>query len=164
MNPDTLARLLDAAQGALEALGPAWTGIDREIARNRLAAALHEVRLAAETTRQAEPEFDGPVYDPATDKNRLSHQLGRVFQCMRDGQWRTLEEIHIATADPVASISAQLRHLRKRRFASYLVEKRHRGDPVHGLYEYRLLPPAGRIQRVVPDVVDLKGVQEADVL
>lgn len=84
------------------------------------------------------PRFDGPAYDPALDQARLSKQIGRVFTLMADGVWRTLDEIAAATGDPAASISAQLRHLRKPRFGSYTIEKRRRGVPEHGLYEYRL--------------------------
>lgn len=82
------------------------------------------------------PEFNGHDYVSARDKARLSHQLERVFELMRDGQWRTLDGICQATGDPPASISAQLRHLRKARFGGYTVEKRHVGS---GLYEYRVL-------------------------
>lgn len=164
MNPDTLTRLLTAAQGAVQALGADSTAIDRQVARNVLLGALEEARTAAATARQTSPDFDGPVYDPATDKDRLSSQLGRVFHCMRDGVWRTLDDIHEWTKDPVASISAQLRHLRKQRFGTYRVERRHRGDPGQGLYEYRLLPPDGRVQREVPDVADLKDVTHAEIL
>lgn len=56
---------------------------------------------------------------------------------MADGQWRTLAEISAVTGDPPASVSAQLRHLRKPRFGAHLVEKRHLGQ---GLYHYRVLP------------------------
>jgi hypothetical protein len=80
---------------------------------------------------------------------------------MRDGRWRTLEEIHKTTlGEPVASISAQLRHLRKPRFGSYRVERRHRGDPGSGLYEYRVLPPPDRILHEVASISDLKGVAD----
>ena len=48
------------------------------------------------------------------------------------GDWLTLDEIESVTCFPVASISAQLRHLRKRGF---LVEKRIR---VGLLWEYRV--------------------------
>ena len=85
------------------------------------------------------PKFNGAVYDPALDDNRLSKQLGRVFECMRDSKWRTLEEIQDVSKDPQASISAQLRHLRKERFGSYTIEKRTRGARENGLWEYRLL-------------------------
>jgi hypothetical protein len=57
---------------------------------------------------------------------------------MQDGEWRTLSEISQTTGDPQASISAQLRHLRKPRFGSFRVEREYRGN---GLYVYRVLPP-----------------------
>jgi hypothetical protein len=85
------------------------------------------------------PRFDGVVYDPAFDDDRLRKQLGRVWACMRDGRWRTLAEIEAVTGDPQASISAQLRHLRKPRFGEYTIDKRPRGDRAQGLFEYRLL-------------------------
>jgi hypothetical protein len=49
-----------------------------------------------------------PGYDPALDQARLTKQLERVFDLMRDGRWRTLQEIADATGDPHASIRAQL--------------------------------------------------------
>jgi len=85
--------------------------------------------------------FDGAEYVRAVDDARLTGQIRRVFDLMRDGRWRTLDEIGGATGDPVASISAQLRHLRKPRFGQFRVEKQHRGEPDRGLWEYRLLPP-----------------------
>ena len=85
--------------------------------------------------------FNGSDYDRAHDDARLSVQLIRIRALMRDGQWRTLAEIARDTGDPQASISAQLRHLRKPRFGSWVVEKRSRGVRKDGLYEYRLLPP-----------------------
>lgn len=85
-----------------------------------------------------QPHFNGPAYDHARDHARLGRQLDRVRDLMLDGEWRTLEEIGAATGDPVASISAQLRHLRKARFGGFLVEKRHRGEPGIGLWEYQV--------------------------
>lgn len=84
------------------------------------------------------PRFDGADYQPVRDDPRLTSQLGRIKSLMLDGQWRSLVEIERATGDPPASISAQLRHLRKKRFGSYIVERRYIID---GLYEYRVLPP-----------------------
>jgi hypothetical protein len=81
--------------------------------------------------------FDGAVYDPQFDDARLDKQLGRVWSVVQDGRWRTLREIALRTHDPEASISAQLRHLRKPRFGGYIIEKRNRGDRARGLYEYR---------------------------
>jgi hypothetical protein len=85
--------------------------------------------------------FNGPVYEPRHDQARLSAQHERVRDLMRDGAWRTLNEIAAATGDPVASVSAQLRHLRKPRFGSWTVSKRHRGERRDGLWEYQLEAP-----------------------
>ena len=82
--------------------------------------------------------FDGPTYDPKHDLIRLTGQIQRVFDAIKDNGWYTLDEIHRATNDPHASISAQLRHLRKKRFGSHTVNKRPRGNRSKGLWEYRL--------------------------
>ena len=59
--------------------------------------------------------------------------------------WLTLDELTMLTHYPPASISAQLRHLRKQEFGGYEVEKRQRvsGRILHGedfgtVWEYRL--------------------------
>ena len=86
--------------------------------------------------------FDGPDIDPKLDGARLERQHERIRDLMlKDGAWRTLDEIAAATGDPVASVSAQLRHLRKAKFGSYRVLKRRRGAPSSGLFEYQVLPP-----------------------
>ena len=87
---------------------------------------------------EVSPRFDGPCFEVALDQARLTGQLKRVYDLMADHVWRTLQEIADATGDPHASISAQLRHLRKPRFGGHTVLKRRRGVPEHGLYEYRL--------------------------
>ena len=84
-----------------------------------------------------EPHFNGPAYVAERDWKRLSTQLSRVFYCMKDNRWRTLGEISTLTGDPEASVSAQLRHLRKERFGSHEVEREHIKN---GLYKYRLFP------------------------
>lgn len=83
--------------------------------------------------------FNGSDYVPAIDDARLTRQHERVRECMIDGAWRTLDEIAALTRDPVASISAQLRHLRKERFGAFTVDRRARGDRALGLYEYRVV-------------------------
>lgn len=84
---------------------------------------------------QAEMRFDGSDIVQSRDAARLTGQLYDIFQCMKDGQWRTLKTLEFATDHPQASISAQLRNLRKARFGGYVIEKRHLGG---GLFEYRL--------------------------
>lgn len=88
---------------------------------------------------EQELNFDGPDYDPELDRDRLTGQILRVFNCMKDKEWRTLAEIEEETHDPQASISAQLRHLRKERFGGHTINKRRRGDPKQGLFEYQLI-------------------------
>jgi hypothetical protein len=89
--------------------------------------------------------FDGPAYSPEHDQARLTGQILRVFEVMKSGDWMTLQEIEhrifevFGRLDPQASISAQLRHLRKPRFGGHTVDRRHRGDKARGLYEYRLV-------------------------
>lgn len=82
--------------------------------------------------------FNGSDYDPTLDHPRLSLQHERIRDLMLDGKWRSLDEIATETGDPAASISAQLRHLRKPRFGGWTVEKQARADRARGLFEYRL--------------------------
>lgn len=86
------------------------------------------------------PAFDGAAYDAARDHARLTGQIRRVFDVMRDGEWHTLPGIAAQASAPEASVSAQLRHLRKPRFGSFIVERRQK-EGGHGLWEYRLLLP-----------------------
>lgn len=85
--------------------------------------------------------FGGATFEADLDESRLKIQLRRVFLCMKDGEWRTLDEIQTVVEAPQASISARLRDLRKEKFGSYVVERRRRGEPSDGLFEYRVLSP-----------------------
>jgi len=80
--------------------------------------------------------FDGDDYEAKRDNARLTGQLLRIWDVVCDEKWRTLREIANLTGDPEASISAQLRHLRKPRFGGHTVERQHIEG---GLYKYRLL-------------------------
>lgn len=79
--------------------------------------------------------FNGSDYDHDRDAPRLTEQIKRVFDTLSDHSWWTLSEIAAKTGDPEASVSAQIRHLRKARFGSWDIQKRHNG---HGLYSYRM--------------------------
>lgn len=84
--------------------------------------------------------FDGPDYKPDLDDDRLTNQYHRIFNLMRDGKWRTLSEIAVETGDPQASISAQLRHMRKPRFGAHIVNRERVKDrETQGLFEYQLI-------------------------
>jgi len=101
--------------------------------------------------------FDGATFDPRLDGLRLTRELGAVVLVMRDGNWRTLEEIQEVIIVgggqfyPVQSISARLRDCRKERFGRHTVDRRRRGSPYKGLFEYRLLIRRRRIIQRQPD-------------
>lgn len=102
---------------------------------------LFELRSRAPISARRTPRFDGPAYSPGDDDARLTEQHVRIRSLMLDGQWRSIRDIAAATGDPEASISAQLRHLRKLRFGAYIVEREPSGDRSRGLFRYRVLPP-----------------------
>lgn len=78
----------------------------------------------------------GSSFDIEMDYQRLNKQMRRVWDVMRDMQWRTLREISDITGDPEASVSARLRDFRKKQFGQLTLERRRRDG--HGLYEYQL--------------------------
>ena len=80
--------------------------------------------------------FNGADYTPERDNQRLGKQLDRVVWAMQDEMWHTLSAVARMTGDPEASVSAQLRHLRKPRFGGHTVERRYTSN---GLYEYKLI-------------------------
>jgi len=80
--------------------------------------------------------FNGPEYVPARDNVRLGTQIMKIKELMKDGVWRSLQDIERLTGEPQASISAQLRHLRKERFGGHTVNRRHVKG---GLFEYQLI-------------------------
>lgn len=87
------------------------------------------------------PLFDGPTYEATRDLSRLSNQFTKVFALMRDGAWRSLEQIVGQVGGTPQAISARLRDCRKLERGSHKVDRRH----VHeGLHEYRLtVNPSG---------------------
>ncbi len=89
----------------------------------------------------------GPAYEARHDSARIRAQMKRIRALMLAVDWLSLQEISALTNDPPASVSAQLRHLRKARFGAYVVEKRRRGPPGQGLWEYRVINPNKKEQR-----------------
>ncbi len=87
-------------------------------------------------------DFDGVTYESAFDASRLRGEMKRVYDVMTGRYWQlwlTLREISQITGDPEASISARLRDLRKTKFGAHTVNRRRRGDPSKGVFEYQLL-------------------------
>lgn len=104
----------------------------------------------------ASPRFDGSDYLPIRDDERLTGQLRRLWKAMSDGCWWTLKELAQATGDPEASLSAQMRHLRKDRFGRHTVEKEYLCD---GLFQYRLIPnpDAAKVMAACPKRIRRHG-------
>lgn len=84
---------------------------------------------------QSELDFDGADYIPARDRKRLTGQIQAIYSLIKDGKYRTLSEISRTTGAPEASVSAQLRNLRKARFGAHEIGRRH---ITSGLYEYNM--------------------------
>lgn len=86
------------------------------------------------------PTFDGSTYEPGQDHDRLATALGRVYQLMSDGQWRTLPEIAEACGCSESGASARLRDYRKAKFRELFpvraVNSRRREA---GLWEYQVI-------------------------
>jgi hypothetical protein len=99
------------------------------------------MEMMGKMENQIELRFNGADYQPSRDNPRLTKQILRVWECMKDSQWRTLSEIAAITGDPEASVSAQLRHLRKERFGGHIVDRRYLKD---GLYQYKLTPSGNK--------------------
>lgn len=88
---------------------------------------------------QLELDFDGSTFDSVLDAVRLSRQARLVFDLMRDGRWRTLQEIVRAIGcGSESGVSARLRDFRKKRFGAFVVDRRRRGEGENGLFEYQL--------------------------
>ncbi len=104
-----------------------------------------ELRYFGELFEPKKSDFDGVTYEPKFDATRLRGEMARVYDTISGTRfgirrpWWTLAEIRDATGAPEASISARLRDLRKARFGSHTVNRRRRGDPSKGVFEYQLL-------------------------
>jgi len=79
----------------------------------------------------------GPAYIESLDGARLDKQRTAIYGYMLDSDWHTLAEISASLGYPEASVSAQIRHLRKPQFGGHQVEKRRHpvGD---GRWQYQL--------------------------
>lgn len=92
-------------------------------------------RTAATGVEMTAQLFDGPTYDPALDEVRLKGQIQDVFEFMSDHMWWSVEAIATSTHHPAASVSAQIRHLRKAKHGAWEIDRlRYDG----GLFRYRL--------------------------
>lgn len=87
------------------------------------------------------PNFDGQTFEDKLDGPRLTAQLDRVREYMLAifPAWKSKYEISLALEQlygekfPTQSIGARLRDLRKRKFGTYIVDKKRR---TNGTWEY----------------------------
>jgi hypothetical protein len=86
--------------------------------------------------------FSGPGYTPALDDRRLTAQIEIIRAVMlrarANNSWLSLREIEGITGYTTASISAQLRNLKKSPYLLELHKQRRWGDPRLGLWEYQI--------------------------
>ena len=81
-------------------------------------------------------DFSGFTYDKTRDHDRLKKQLSAVFNLMRDGRFRTLQDIELLLGYPQSSISARLRDFRKKNFGQHTVNREYVSK---GLFKYQLI-------------------------
>ncbi len=89
------------------------------------------------------------LWRPRTQREVLRDVMLSANEC---DAWLTLDELAAMTRYPAASISAQLRHLKKPQFGNYMVEKQlrtsaHREDGQGAVWEYRLTRRRRVVQR-----------------
>lgn len=140
LHRDTQAALITAVHAVA-----AWEDDESDLTWEDVSSLVGEAITAVRRDRGQEAAdsptlFDGAVYCPSRDDERLTRQVGRVWAALSDGQWHTLNDVHVITGDPVASVSAQFRHLRKPKHGSWFVDKDSDGG---GLYRYRMRNPDG---------------------
>jgi len=100
---------------------------------DRLQMEAHASRL--NIARPSPQKFGGETYDPKLDEARLTGQLSRVYECLKDGQWWTLQRLKVTAGGSEAGISARIRDLRKSKWGAHKIERRRVSD---GLWEYRM--------------------------
>ena len=77
----------------------------------------------------------GREFDEKLDGQRIRRQMDVIREYMLSAHlYLSLAEIERALRYPQASISAQLRHLKKEAYGSHIVTKRRRGES--GTWEY----------------------------
>ena len=99
--------------------------------------------LTSEKADRPQGEAGDGMYQPGRTQRETLLMVLR--QAAEYEQWMTLAELANLTKFPPASISAQLRHLRKAEYGGWGVEKRRREWETEELvWEYRLAEEGGR--------------------
>ena len=103
---------------------------------------MHQLPLAlGAAPRRAPFAASGETYDAKLDGPRLGRLLDRVRDALMSGDWMTLAELKAVAGGSETGISARLRELRHPVNGGYTIDRRRRGDPRQGLWEYALSDP-----------------------
>ena len=86
-----------------------------------------------------ENPMNSPTYEAKYDRARLKTQNERVTEAMQNQAWRTLSDISRLTGDPEASIGSRLRGFREVKRGGHTVNRRRRGNPKRGWWEYQVI-------------------------
>ena len=82
--------------------------------------------------------FHGPEITKE-EKKRMGGNMLKVFRIMKDGKWRTIDEIrHLGVSSPPQSVAIYLRAFREPRYGSHEVPKRKLRINAR-IFEYRLI-------------------------
>lgn len=85
-------------------------------------------------------QFPGKDIDIEFDEERLRGLQSAVYIVMKDGKYRTFSEIKSETKKgSETGIAATLRGFRHKSRGAHIVNKRRRGDPKKGVWEYQLI-------------------------
>jgi len=107
--------------------------------------------------------FDGKTYEPEHDRARLSTQLDRVKDYMKDQEWHDIEEIRNIAGGTSQSISARIRDLRKPKFGGWVIDRRRVGNKKRGLFQYRMTGEQIKTQVMIGTKKVREGVDKGRV-
>ena len=93
-------------------------------------------KIAKVSITEQELHFHGPDITEEENK-KMSAAMLRVFSLMKDGQWRTLENLMNVIGSPTQSIAIYLRAFREKRYGGHIVNKRKVGKG--RIFEYQLI-------------------------
>jgi hypothetical protein len=103
-------------------------GLESAKDRGRIPTQMEVIRDVMLSAAECAGQISAQPYVHMWDASQIANEAG----------WMTLRELAELTNYGEASISAQLRHLRKPHFGGYVIVKRRRGYVMSGAWEYRI--------------------------
>jgi hypothetical protein len=119
-------------------------------------------------TSPSRQPFSGAAYEPKLDRARLALQIERIRVWALARDWFTLraarldlEQLYTPAYFPEASISANLRNLRKEPYRLRVDKRRRAGVRSGGVWEYRIAN-ADAAHEPAPDPIRVDGSEPDD--